>query len=63
MRTFGIWVFGLLASAIGGGLLASLLDTNPYNSGPGNAPLGVLAGMFTFACVRLWLGQSSKNSN
>jgi hypothetical protein len=63
MRTFGIWVFGLLASALFGGLLASLLDTNPYTSGPGNAPLGALAGMFAFACVRLWLGQSSKNPN
>ena len=62
MRTFGIWDFDLLASAFIGDLLASLLDS-PYNTGPGNAPLGVVAGMLTFACVRLWLGQSPKNSN
>jgi len=63
MRTLGIWLFGLLANAIVGRLLASLLDTNPYSSGPGNAPLGVLAGMFTFACARPWLGQSSRISS
>jgi len=57
MRTFGFWVLVYLPVAFIGGLLASLLD-GPYNSGPGNAPLGVVAGMLTFACARLWLGQA-----
>ena len=62
MRTFGIWVFGLLASAFIGGLLASLMD-GEYSTGPGHAPIGVVAAMLTFACARLWFGQSSKISN
>jgi hypothetical protein len=60
MRTFGIWVFGLLASAIVGGLVGDRLYTG-YGSDGGF--FGVLAGMFAFACARLWLGQSRKISN
>jgi hypothetical protein len=60
MRTLGIWVFGLLASAIAGGLIGSKFDDG-YSSSSGF--WGFLAGVLAFACVRLWLGQSSKNSN
>jgi hypothetical protein len=55
MRTFGIWAFGILASAIVGGIVGSRFDE--YYSGGLNMILGVLAGVFTFACIRLWLGQ------
>jgi uncharacterized protein YcfJ len=55
MRTFGIWVFGILASAIIGGLIGSRMDDRA--TGDLETILGILAGVFTFACVRLWLGQ------
>jgi hypothetical protein len=55
-RTVGIWVFGLLASAIVGGMVGSQVG---YSSD--NGFLGALAGMFAFACLRLWLAPS-KNS-
>jgi hypothetical protein len=55
MRTFGIWVFGILASAIIGGLIGSRLDDRA--AGGLETILGILAGVFTFACIRLWLGQ------
>jgi uncharacterized membrane protein YfcA len=55
-RTIAIWVFGLLASAIIGGLVGSRLATS-YGSDEGF--WGVLAAMFAFACIRLWLGGSS----
>jgi uncharacterized protein YcfJ len=55
MRTFGIWVFGILASAIIGGLIGSRLDDR--STGDLETILGILAGVFTFACIRLWLGQ------
>jgi hypothetical protein len=42
VRTTAIWVFGLLASAIGGGLIAQWLE--PYDRG--TPMLGALAGMF-----------------
>ena len=59
MRTVGIWVFGLLASAIIGGVIGGVLD-GPYSYDRGF--LGVFAGMFTFACARLWLGQQAQGS-
>jgi hypothetical protein len=55
MRTFGIWIFGLLASAILGALIGSKLGSE-YNNDSGF--FGLLAGAFAFACIRLWLGQS-----
>jgi len=57
-RTIAIWVFGLLASAIIGGLVASRLEP-AYSNDWG--VWGALAGMLTFACLRLWLGAPSKN--
>jgi hypothetical protein len=56
MRTFGIWVFGILASAIIGGVTGSRLD-DLATTGDLITILGILAGVFTFACIRLWLGQ------
>jgi hypothetical protein len=55
MRTFGIWVFGILASAIIGGVIGSRLDD--LATGDLMIILCGLAGIFTFACIRLWLGQ------
>jgi len=61
-RTVAIWIFGLLASAIIGGfagiLAGHLGGMSPYAS---TELWGGLAGMFAFACLRLWLaGPSSK---
>jgi hypothetical protein len=60
MRTFGIWVLGLLASAIAGGLVGDRLYTG--GGGDGGA-YGILAGAFAFACARLWLGQRGEIPN
>jgi hypothetical protein len=57
MRTFAIWLFGLLASALVGGLLGTLFDKGPYDN---NWFWGFLAGMFAFTFLRLWLA-GSKN--
>src|SRR5262245_35321171 len=55
-RAVAIWVFGLLASAIIGGLVGSRLE--PMYSYDWEA-WGALAGMFIFACLRLWLAALS----
>jgi heme/copper-type cytochrome/quinol oxidase subunit 1 len=56
-RTVAIWIFGLLASAFIGGMVGARLQP-PY-SYDWEIP-GALAGMFTFACLRLWLAAPSK---
>jgi hypothetical protein len=51
-RTIAIWVFGLLASAIFGGLVADRF----LSSGSSEAGVwGFLGGIFAFACLRLWM--------
>jgi heme/copper-type cytochrome/quinol oxidase subunit 3 len=56
-RTIAIWIFGLLASAIIGGLVGSRLEPMySYDWGV----WGALAGMLAFACLRLWLAAPSK---
>jgi hypothetical protein len=53
--TVALWVCGLVASAIIGGFIGSLLE-RPYSSGAGlfwGAGTGI--GIFTFICARLWL--------
>jgi hypothetical protein len=53
--TVAFWVCGLLASAIIGGFVGSLLE-RPYSSGAGmfwGAGTGV--GLFASICARLWL--------
>jgi hypothetical protein len=58
-RTIAIWVFGLLASTIVGGMVGSRFDT--YSTD--NAFWGMLAGIFGFICLRLWLaGPRAKSS-
>lgn len=52
IRTIVIWVFGILAGALGGLLVASLL-VPPYARDWGG--LGAVAGIFIFICLRLWL--------
>jgi hypothetical protein len=53
MRTVAIWVFGILASMIVGGMIGFKLDPSPQ--GGGSLVSGVLAGAFAFACLRLWI--------
>jgi len=56
MRTFAIWVGGLLASAIVGGFVIEQFDPDPEYHNLGNyAVIGALAGMLIFTCVRLWV--------
>ena len=52
MRVIFIWIFGLLGSAIIGGIIGSRFDTS---YGSDNALWGFIAGLFVFACARLWL--------
>ena len=54
VRTIAIWAFGLLASAMVGGLTASYFF--PYQPGYDPFPffLGILAGICAFSCLRLW---------
>lgn len=52
MRRVALWIFGLLGAGIFGGLVGDHLK--PYDIGGGF--FGFLGGAFTFACVRLWLG-------
>lgn len=52
MRTFFIWLTGILASAIVGGGVGDYLQ--PYGSG---GFWGVLFGAFAFSCARLWLAE------
>ena len=47
-RRISIWVFGLLASGIFGGLIGQQLE---YGEG---GIWGFLGGAFAFACFRLW---------
>jgi hypothetical protein len=56
-RTIAIWIFGLLASTIIGALIGSRFTPEYSYSGDWGV-WGALAGMFTFACLRLWLGGS-----
>jgi predicted alpha/beta hydrolase len=56
LRIVALWVFGLLASGIVGGMVGSQLagsgDDAPY------VEFGLIAGMSAFAWARLWLGGS-----
>lgn len=51
MRTFGIWVAGLIASAIFGGLISSQAFPTTEVAGM----FGILGGLLVFTCLRLWL--------
>lgn len=58
-RTLAIWIFGILAGAIIGGLIASRLEPS-YGDDGSTTMLGIFAGVFTFACLRLWLASPRK---
>lgn len=51
-RSLAIWVFGLLASGIFGGMVGSHLT---YDGGF----FGFVGGIFAFICLRLWLTPKS----
>jgi hypothetical protein len=51
-RSILIWIFGLLASGIVGGMIGAAMGEQ--------GAFGLLAGLFGFACVRLWLPQQIK---
>jgi hypothetical protein len=61
LRTIAIWVFGLLASIIVGGLIGGLVDAAAHSGGWGPL-LGMLAGLFAFPCVRLWLAERREHT-
>jgi hypothetical protein len=56
VRTFAIWLFGLLAAMIIGGVLGSIYD-NTYNQSLSSAApvVGAIGMMCIFACLRLWI--------
>ena len=51
MRMFVVWILGLLASMIIGGMIGAWLLRNGF--------LGMLAGAFTFIGLRLWFAAST----
>ena len=53
VRTIALWVCGLLASASIGGAIGAIVTTYAHSRSDGF--LGMFGGMFTFACLRLWL--------
>lgn len=55
MRTLGIWTTGLIACALIGGVLGSLLMATPDSFYP---IIGFVAGAMAFACLRLWFAPS-----
>ena len=62
MRTFVIWVSGLLACALIGGYLGSIFDiARPTARYPnGNAYIGMIVGVLAFTCARLWFAEKPK---
>lgn len=56
-RIIAIWVFGILASAIFGGMIGDLLLQ------PGGGLMGAVGGILAFACARLWLASPSQKTN
>jgi hypothetical protein len=58
VRTFFIWLTGILASAIVGGGVGDYLQ--PYGSG---GFWGILFGAFAFTCARLWLAEKKALRN
>jgi hypothetical protein len=57
MRTVGIWVFGLVASAIIGFAIGAYFQ--PPDSTSGGALWGVIAALGIFTCARFWLAGRS----
>jgi hypothetical protein len=51
-RTIGIWFFGIIASAMVGGIICEIII--PY---PQQSQQGLIAGPAIFACVRLLLAE------
>ena len=49
LRTIAVWGFGLVAAAIFGGLVGEFLVER------GGAYVGMIGGVFAFACVRICL--------
>jgi hypothetical protein len=60
VRTFGIWVSGLLASAFVGGFIGSVFES-PYDYTHDRMFSGGIAGLLVFTCARLWLAGKSKS--
>jgi len=55
MRTFAIWIFGLLASMIVGGMIGAQLDALHHDF------FGSIYWFWgIFACLRLWLAAPTK---
>jgi len=55
VRTVALLLCGLVASAIIGGFIGSLLE-RPYSSGAGPVWGGIVGvGLFASTCARLWL--------
>jgi ABC-type xylose transport system permease subunit len=61
VRTFGIWVSGLLASALVGGFIGSIFESE-YDYTHNRTFLCGIAGLLIFTCARLWLASGTKKA-
>jgi len=55
MRTFFIWIFGLVGSGFVGLIMGSLVDQG--HPGDMSGVAGFFGGIAVFACLRLWLAR------
>jgi high-affinity Fe2+/Pb2+ permease len=60
-RTIGIWISGVLASAIVGGWIGAFI-TRALSSSSIHEPIGIIGGICAFTCARLWLGEPKTKS-
>jgi uncharacterized membrane protein YfcA len=56
-QTIGVWVSGLAACGLIGAMVGAYLAKDSNDSG---GFLGAIAGVLTFACLRLWLGPKGR---
>ena len=63
-RRIAIWVFGLLASGIFGGLIGQQLEYSDVSGVETFGGIwGFLGGVFAFACIRLWLTDTPRRDS
>lgn len=59
MKKVGIWIFGLIASGVGGGVATVFLVHPLYERQDNWFAIGLIGGVSAFACIRLWTAKIS----
>ena len=60
MKKVGLWISGLIASGVTGGVITVvLIHPSRYETGQWLL-LGLIGGACAFACARLWLAENSR---